>query len=213
MKRDKLIMVIIFAFVLIMTACGKRNDSKVGDEKNNSEADLVYIDYADAESFEAALNEGEDLEGKIVQFEALELHPDSAVGYNVWAGEHLNFISSSNPDIEVGEIVVVKCKAITSSLGSWFIKYEELYDRCIMCHTTFIPYREFERVLGIVGIDDFIRYGGTMSLGGKDTEFRYGTITGKYVIYRGATTSLVKAGVETQEDVAYLNVEEYLKAL
>lgn len=92
MKRDKLIMVIIFAFVLIMTACGKRNDSKVGDEKNNSEADLVYIDYADAESFEAALNEGEDLEGKIVQFEALELHPDSAVGYNVWAGEHLNFI-------------------------------------------------------------------------------------------------------------------------
>ncbi len=126
MKRDKLIMVVIFAFVLIMTACGKRNDLKVGDEKNNSEADLVYIDYADAESFEAALNEGEDLEGKIVQFEALELHPDSAVGYNVWAGEHLNFISSSNPDIEVGEIVVVKCKVITSSLGSWFIKYEKV---------------------------------------------------------------------------------------
>lgn len=47
----------------------------------------------------------------------------------------------------------------------------------------------------------------------KDTEFRYDTITGKYVIYRGATTSLVKAGVETQEDVAYLNVEEYLKKL
>ena len=47
----------------------------------------------------------------------------------------------------------------------------------------------------------------------KDTEFRYGTITGKYVIYRGVTTSLVQAGVETQEDVAYLNVEEYLKGL
>ena len=47
----------------------------------------------------------------------------------------------------------------------------------------------------------------------KDTEFRYGTIIGKYVIYRGATTSLVQAGVETQEDVTYLNVEEYLKKL
>ena len=47
----------------------------------------------------------------------------------------------------------------------------------------------------------------------KDTEFRYGTITGKYVIYRGATTSLVQAGVEISEDVAYLNVEEYLKKL
>ena len=55
----------------------------------------------------------------------------------------------------------------TDSLGFMFTEDEELYDRCIMCHTTFIPYREFERVLGVVGIDDFIRYGGTMSLGGK----------------------------------------------
>lgn len=47
----------------------------------------------------------------------------------------------------------------------------------------------------------------------KDTEFRYGKITGKYVIYRGAATSLVQAGVETSEDVTYLNVEEYLKTL
>lgn len=55
----------------------------------------------------------------------------------------------------------------TDSLGFMFTEDEELYDRCIMCHTTFIPYREFERVLGIVGIDDFIRYGGTMSIGGN----------------------------------------------
>lgn len=55
----------------------------------------------------------------------------------------------------------------TDSLGFMFTEDEELYDRCIMSHTTFIPYREFEKVLGIVGIDDFIRYGGTMSPGGK----------------------------------------------
>lgn len=55
----------------------------------------------------------------------------------------------------------------TDSLGFMFTEEEELYDRCIMSHTTFIPYREFERVLGIVGIDDYIRYGGTMSLSGK----------------------------------------------
>ena len=35
-----------------------------------------------------------------------------------------------------------------------------------MLHTTFIPYREFEEVLGIKGIDEYIRYGGTMSLSG-----------------------------------------------
>ena len=54
----------------------------------------------------------------------------------------------------------------TDSLGFAFSKEEQLYDRCIMLHTTFIPYREFENVLGIYGIDEYIRYGGTMSLGG-----------------------------------------------
>ncbi len=55
----------------------------------------------------------------------------------------------------------------TDSLGFVFSESEELYDRCIMLHTTFIPYREFERVLGLTGIDEYIRYGGTMSLGGE----------------------------------------------
>lgn len=63
----------------------------------------------------------------------------------------------------------------TDSLGFAFSKEEQLYDRCIMLHTTFIPYREFERVLGIKGIDEYIRYGGTMSLSGinynEDTVF------------------------------------------
>lgn len=54
----------------------------------------------------------------------------------------------------------------TDSLGFLFTKSEELYDRCVMLHTTFIPYREFENVLGISGIDEYIRFGGTMSLGG-----------------------------------------------
>ncbi|MBP3351896.1 MAG: AAA family ATPase [Lachnospiraceae bacterium] len=54
----------------------------------------------------------------------------------------------------------------TDSLGFAFSKEEQLYDRCIMLHTTFIPYREFEEVLGIKGIDEYIRYGGTMSLSG-----------------------------------------------
>lgn len=55
----------------------------------------------------------------------------------------------------------------TDSLGFMFSEDQELYDRCIMSHTTFIPYREFEQVLGISGIDDYIRYGGTMSPGGN----------------------------------------------
>lgn len=56
----------------------------------------------------------------------------------------------------------------TDSLGFVFAEDEQLYDRCVMLHTTFIPYREFDRVLGIKGIDEYIRFGGTMSLGGVD---------------------------------------------
>ncbi|MBR1758858.1 MAG: AAA family ATPase [Lachnospiraceae bacterium] len=63
----------------------------------------------------------------------------------------------------------------TDSLGFAFTREEQLYDRCILLHTTFIPYREFEEVLGVKGIDEYIRYGGTMSLGGinynSDTPF------------------------------------------
>lgn len=54
----------------------------------------------------------------------------------------------------------------TDSLGFLFSADEQLYDRCEMLHTTFISYKEFESVLGISGIDEYIRYGGTMSLGG-----------------------------------------------
>lgn len=56
----------------------------------------------------------------------------------------------------------------TDSLGFIFTQDDQLYDRAITLHTTFIPYREFEDVLGITGIDEYIRYGGTMSISGKN---------------------------------------------
>jgi len=55
----------------------------------------------------------------------------------------------------------------TDSLGFVFSEDEQLFDRCEMIHTTFIPYREFERVLRRKGIDEYIRYGGTMTPGGS----------------------------------------------
>ena len=73
----------------------------------------------------------------------------------------------------------------TDSLGFVFSKEEQLYDRCIMLHTTFIPYREFEQVLGIKGIDEYIRYGGTMSLSGVNynagTTFADSKSAGEYI--------------------------------
>ena len=54
----------------------------------------------------------------------------------------------------------------TDSLGFVLSEDEQLYDRTVTLHTTFIPYREFENVLGIRGIDEYIRYGGTMCVSG-----------------------------------------------
>jgi len=56
----------------------------------------------------------------------------------------------------------------TDSLGFMFTKSNQLYDRCILVHTTFIPYREFYNVLGIKGLDNYILYGGTMSCAGTN---------------------------------------------
>ena len=71
------------------------------------------------------------------------------------------------------------------SLGFIFTKYEQLYDRCILLHTTFIPYREFETVLGIEGIDEYIRHGGTMSMGGvnynEKSSFATNKSAGEYI--------------------------------
>ncbi|MER2149197.1 MAG: AAA family ATPase, partial [Ruminococcus sp.] len=72
----------------------------------------------------------------------------------------------------------------TDSLGFIFTKHEQLYDRCIMLHTTFISYREFEQVLGIQGIDNYIRYGGTMSISGvnyNDSTFTTKQSTDEYI--------------------------------
>ena len=73
----------------------------------------------------------------------------------------------------------------TDSLGFMFTEDEQLYDRCIMLRTTFISYREFEQVLGIKGIDEYIRYGGTMSMSGvnynEDSPFANDKSAGEYV--------------------------------
>ncbi|MGN1405513.1 MAG: AAA family ATPase, partial [Erysipelotrichaceae bacterium] len=57
------------------------------------------------------------------------------------------------------------------SLSFMFAKSDQLYDRTIMMHTTFLSYRESETVLGIKGIDEYIKNGGTMdALSLKNTD-------------------------------------------
>ena len=56
----------------------------------------------------------------------------------------------------------------TDSLGFAISADEELYDRAVTIHTTFIPFREYSKLLGIHDIDEYIRYGGTFRVGETD---------------------------------------------
>ena len=58
----------------------------------------------------------------------------------------------------------------TDSLGFWMAEGNELYDRAYMIHTTFIPFREYSRLLGMNDIDEYIRFGGTLMPGETDFE-------------------------------------------
>lgn len=70
----------------------------------------------------------------------------------------------------------------TDSLGFWFARDNELYDRVRMVHTTFIPYREYSRLLEIDSIDEYIRYGGTLRMG--ETDFDDDDLTSEDASFR-----------------------------
>ena len=63
---------------------------------------------------------------------------------------------------EMGVKIVVSG---TDSLGFLLASKNELYDRCHLVRTTFIPYAEHSRLLGINDIDEYLRYGGTLRAG------------------------------------------------
>lgn len=52
----------------------------------------------------------------------------------------------------------------TDSLGFMMASRDELYDRSIMIHTSFIPFKEYVRLLNISSVDSYIEYGGTLKM-------------------------------------------------
>lgn len=79
----------------------------------------------------------------------------------------------------------------TDSLGFWFARDNELYDRVRTIHTTFIPFREYSRLLHSDSIDGYIQYGGMLSQGelafededasAEDASFRDDESTRRYI--------------------------------
>lgn len=96
---------------IVLTACGSSTPK---------------ADYTEVKA-EKALNAGKDIKGKTVSIEVAKLEPRSAFGYNIEAGKHLNFVSEENPDVKVGDKLIVKVKKVKSVIGSFVINYDLIH--------------------------------------------------------------------------------------
>lgn len=100
---------------------GVNEESEITSVENNN----YTIDFKDATSFESALNDGKDVNGKIVRFDVVEYKPDSKMGINCWSGEHLNFISDTRLNVKKGDIVVgIITQEPWKLFDSWIIPYK-----------------------------------------------------------------------------------------
>ncbi|EHR4740218.1 hypothetical protein KUB91_002711 [Enterococcus faecalis] len=108
MKKIKYFISILL-LIIIFTACGTKE---------------VKPDYTTNEA-ETALNNGEDLTGKTVQFTVDKYVPDGSLGYTIQTGEHLNFISTENPNVKSGDTVIAKIKKVENLMGSWIITFDK----------------------------------------------------------------------------------------
>ncbi len=79
----------------------------------------------------------------------------------------------------------------TDSLGFAMANRDELYDRNVMIHTSFISFKEYARLLKIQSVDSYIEYGGTLKMENMsfddpdsafdDVSFRDDESTRKYI--------------------------------
>lgn len=97
-----------------------------------------------------------------------------------------------------GKKVVI---AGTDSLGFALARRDELFDRAELIHTTYIPYKEYRRLIG-KDTDSYIKYGGTLTDGEKlyNEDRRYGEYTNS-AIADNIVHSLEKYGRGTEYDV------------
>lgn len=95
--------------------------------------------------------------------EAIESHPDAEYIFVDEVTKARNFINAgsvlANRYAAEGKKVIL---AGTDSLGFYLARSDELYDRARFIHTTYIPFKEYNKLLN-KGIMDYIKYGGTLS--------------------------------------------------
>jgi len=136
MMKNKIVyasvaVLVCLLLIFMLTGCDSKDEIEVnvkdGMEKNNvaeNNTNEVGIDFFNAETFEKALNDGQNVDEKIVKFIVTEYHPKTLTGHNAWAGEHLNFISKDDLKLNSNDEVTCRIISVDKKLGSWYIDYE-----------------------------------------------------------------------------------------
>lgn len=116
MKKILVVIGVLVALALNTLGCS----SSTRKEPTTSE-------YSSAEIFESDLNDGYNLENITVTFKVKDIKEESIAGYNLWAGEHLNFLPNEAPQtISIGDLVTAKTINIKKRGSSWLIDCEIL---------------------------------------------------------------------------------------
>lgn len=122
MKRRlswKLGVVLLLAFAI--SGCGTYT-KKDSDETETTE---IQIDFVDAESFEAALNDSQDVVNKTVRFCVSEYKSNKKERSSYYAGEKLRFISEVKIDVDPGDYIIGCVTKKPSKLFTvWQIPFE-----------------------------------------------------------------------------------------
>ncbi len=111
MKKILGVCLVSIVICLFLTGCG-------------SETKQANADYTVDEA-ENALNNGESINGQVVEVTVDQFVPNSTFGYNIQSGAHMNFVSNKNPNVAEGDTVMIHVKEVENVLGSYIITYDE----------------------------------------------------------------------------------------
>ena len=115
----KLAVVLLLAFSI--SGCGTYA-KKDSDETETTE---IQVDFVDAESFEAALNDSQDVVNKTVRFCVSEYKSNKKERSSYYAGEKLRFISEVKIDVDPGDYIIGCVTKKPSKLFTvWQIPFE-----------------------------------------------------------------------------------------
>lgn len=87
---------------------------------------LVYFwptyDY-DSKQFYNALEANEDVSGKIVRFEVMDMEENPMLGNTMIDSNGVYYVNGTNNEIKVGDTVEIRVKEFGNAFGSWIITY------------------------------------------------------------------------------------------